>query len=104
MIKFYIAGPVTGRKRSEYIYQFWRMERMLEIEAKYKDIEIKVFNPVTRFMKYKGSYDGIMEECFKLIDEADAVIFLNGWEKSRGANMEYGYAVAKGKEICYETV
>jgi nucleoside 2-deoxyribosyltransferase len=104
MIKFYIAGPISGRQMSDYIYQFWRMERMLELEAKYKDIEIKVFNPVTRFMKYKGSYDEIMEECFKLIDEADAVIFLNGWEKSRGASMEYGYAVAKGKEIYYETV
>ena len=104
MIKFYIAGPISGRKMSDYIYQFWRMERMLELEAKYKGIELKVFNPVTRFLKSKGTYDEIMDECFKLIDEADAVVFLDGWEKSRGANMEYGYAVAKGKEIYYEAI
>ncbi len=104
MIKFYIAGPISGRQMSDYIYQFWRMERMLELEAKYKDIEIEVFNPATRFIKHPGSYDEIMTECFKLIDKADAVVFLDGWEKSRGANMEYGYAVAKGKEIYYEAV
>jgi nucleoside 2-deoxyribosyltransferase len=102
MIKFYLAGPISGRKMSDYVYQFWRMERMLELDAKYKDIEIKVFNPVTRFMKYQGTYEQMMDECFKLIDEADAVVFLKDWQKSRGANMEYGYAVAKGKVILYE--
>lgn len=100
MIRFYIAGRISGRNMNDYVYQFWRMERMLQIEADYKGIEIEVFNPVTRFME--GSYNE--KECFKQIDKADAVIFLDGWKESRVANMEYGYAVAKGKEIYYEAL
>lgn len=104
MIKIYIAGPISGRKKSEYIYQFWRMERALTMEAQYKGIELQVINPATRFVKYEGSYDELMEECFRLIDAVDAVVFLDGWEKSHGANMEYGYAKAKGKDLYFEEV
>jgi nucleoside 2-deoxyribosyltransferase len=36
---------------------------------------------------------------FALIDTADAVLMLPNWKQSLGAVREYGYALAKNKEI-----
>ena len=40
-----------------------------------------------------------MDVCLKLIDTCDIVILLPGWQKSAGANREYGYALANKKEV-----
>lgn len=101
MINIYIAGPISGRPPSEYLAQFWQMERALEIQAKYTRQEIKVINPAVKNYDYAKThtYDQIMARCFAWIDTSDMVVFLKGWENSRGANQEYGYAKAKGKMI-----
>lgn len=39
---------------------------------------------------------------FHLIDMCGALYMLNGWEKSCGANREYGYALAKDMIILKE--
>ena len=39
---------------------------------------------------------------FMLLDLADSIYILKGWEKSCGANREYGYAIAKGKTVMRE--
>ena len=47
---------------------------------------------------------GISERNFKGIDEADALILVCHDEKTRkfnGANIEVGYAIAKGKKVYY---
>jgi hypothetical protein len=36
------------------------------------------------------------------IDMCQSMYMLDGWEKSCGANREYGYALAKGMEIIFE--
>ena len=40
-----------------------------------------------------------MEIDIRLIDLCDAIYMIRGWEMSRGANREYGYALGKGKVI-----
>lgn len=37
-----------------------------------------------------------------LMDLCEAVYMLKGWQESKGANREYGYALAKDKIIIFE--
>ena len=38
-----------------------------------------------------------------MLDMCEVVYFLDGWKESRGANVEYGYAQAKRKDIMFQT-
>lgn len=40
-----------------------------------------------------------MRMSFELLDICDAIYMLDGWESSKGANQEYGFAKGKGIEI-----
>lgn len=102
MKRIYIAGPISGRPKSEYLMDFWRMERLLEIDAMRHDEEVEIINPATTFIDWDGTYESLMEECFSIIKRVDMVVFLKGWEQSRGANMEYGCACAYNKDIYFE--
>lgn len=86
----YIAGPITGV--ADYKEQFDKVERGLT------DIGHKVLNPA-KLPQGMGDLKKYMQICLPMIDVADAVVMLPGWEKSLGANQEYGYALALGKMI-----
>lgn len=48
------------------------------------------------------TYEEYMYIDINLIDLCDAIYMLRGWEMSRGANREYGYASGLGKTIMYQ--
>ncbi len=43
-----------------------------------------------------------MEMAFTMLGMCGSIYMLSGWEKSCGANREYGYALAKDKIIIME--
>ena len=49
-----------------------------------------------------ADYEDYMKADLLLLGMCDAIYMLKGWEKSCGANREYGYALAKGMEIMFE--
>ena len=62
------------------------------MKAKYPDAEI--INP-TVLDKLPLTYDEYMELDLMLLDMCGVIYMMNGWEKSKGACIEFGYAVAK---------
>ncbi len=49
-------------------------------------------------------WEAYMPICYAMIDACDSIYLLYNWKSSRGAQMEYEYAVAHGKTILYEEV
>lgn len=86
----YLAGKITGDPF--YFIKFLQAERELEESG------FAVFNPA-RLPQECLPWEAYMRICFAMIDECDAVCFLPDWRESRGAAWEYGYAVAKEKEV-----
>jgi nucleoside 2-deoxyribosyltransferase len=93
---FYISGKITGT--DDYL------ERFAAAEEQLKTAGHVVINPAKMHSEWAEGvdYDELMLLCFKEIDLADGVYQLADWKDSKGACMEYGYAVAKDKLIIEE--
>ena len=54
---------------------------------------------ILKEMPEETTYEEYMEIAMKLLSMCDSIYMMNGWEQSRGANREYGYALADEIEI-----
>lgn len=48
------------------------------------------------------TYEQYMQICYRLIDIADIIFMVSGWQKSKGANAELSYAKSLGKKVMYQ--
>ena len=94
-MRIYIAGKITGDPNYK--------RKFTDAEMKLTDRDIEVINAakVLCNLPESFSHDEYMAISFKLIDTSDAVLFLDDWFESPGANQEMGYAIAKGKDIYF---
>jgi len=87
--KTYISGKMTGLPNFNYpAFEFMHGRLM----------DLGVFNILNPAKIANGdttkSYGFYIRESLKMVAEAEAMIMLNGWEKSKGANLEYQAARA----------
>ena len=94
-MKIYISGAISGADNYE--------ERFRKAEEYLTEKGWEVLNP-TGIKVDNLTYEQYMELDLKLLDYADAIYMLEGWENSKGANREYGYALAKDKLIVKENL
>ena len=89
--KIYIAGKITGDP--DYKKKFADAERY------YRNMRLTVLNPASlpEGMQ-KADY---MRICFAMIDTADVVAFLPGYETSPGAQLEHLYCEYIGAYVIY---
>lgn len=92
-MKLYISGPITGT--DDYMERFAAAQKELEDEG------WSVVNPtlVNSDLPEDTEWEDYMRMAVCMLDMCETVYFLDGWKESRGANIEYGYALAKGKDI-----
>ena len=113
-MRVYLAGPMRGIKDFNF-------PAFMEADIKLTAAGHKVFNPAARdIQKYgvgvcnspTGDFKDIKHLGFSLrealsadtkyiCEEADAVVLLPGWEKSKGACAEKALAEALGLEVFY---
>lgn len=95
-MKIFISGPITG------IDNF--LERFNHAEKRLIDKGYTVYNPAKAnlLMPEGTTHEEYMKISFILLDMVDAIYLLKEWENSRGANQEYGYAIAKGLVVFRE--
>ena len=65
-----------------------------------------VVNPamVNAMLPEDTTYDEYMDMSFVILDMCDSIYMLDGWEKSKGAKMEYERALKNGLNIIYQTM
>ena len=92
-MKIYIAGKITNNEN--YKEQFKQKELELKLQGH------TVINP-TILSDIPLEHDEYLHINKAMIDVCDAVYFLNNWQDSKGAIIEYAYAGKKGKRLMRE--
>ena len=94
----YISGKISGRPKEEYMKQFADAEKKLTEQG------YTVINParVNAEMPESTSYNGYMSMSKTMLEQADCIYLMSGWELSNGANLEFQWALNKGMMIMFE--
>ena len=87
----YLSGPITGN--DNYAEDFAKWERIL------KESGDAPINPAKLGLGLNET--SYMPICLQMLEQADAIFLLPGWEKSRGAKLEKAYAEYQKKGIMY---
>ena len=88
----YIAGPISGH--ADY------RERFAEEEKRQREQGHTVLNPAV-LPEGLGDLEVYMRICLPMVEIADRLVMLPGWELSQGASREWNHALKLGKEIDY---
>ena len=93
MTSVYISRPMEGVQN--YEENFRRAECKLIIDG------YAAVNPAV--VGCKGlSREELLTLDIELLKKCDAIYMLDGWQQSRGANREYGFALGDGMKIMLE--
>jgi hypothetical protein len=95
MTLVYVAHPFGGKEENVDKAQ----AIILDLIHKFPDYTFYSPLHATGFFYNEVSYLDGMEHCFEMLGRCDALWLCEGWQDSRGCNMEYAYAKGKGIPI-----
>ena len=85
----YLSGPIRGVENYEQAFE--------DAEKEYTGIDTVALNPA-RILKGTEDRD-CLPVCLQLIELADVVVLLPGWQQSLGACTEALYALRQNKKV-----
>lgn len=90
--KVYISGPITGTK--DYLEKFKDIETVLVLVHQ----GVEVINPakVNANLPESTTWEEYMRMSLCMLSMCDGIYMMEGWQQSRGANLEYAYAKGMG--------
>lgn len=94
-MKIYISGPISGNEN--FIEEF--NNAAIKLQTEFPNCEIINPAPLNNCLPKSTTWQQYMDVCIPMLDQADAIYMINGWKKSSGACVEYGYALATDKII-----
>lgn len=89
----FISGPISGIKMGNF-------DAFLNAEERLTQAGYAVITPA--YLPDDMPKDRYMPITLAMLQAADVVYMLQGWEDSRGATIEHKLAEYQGKEIRYE--
>lgn len=105
-MKVFISQPMRGKSDEQILRE--RKEAIEEITKFYmgKDSEIEIIDSFIQMSPPNGILEDqkavwYLSKSIEKLSEADAVIFLSGWNKARGCRIEELIANTYGKECFY---
>lgn len=92
----YLSGNITDNPdyKKEFACAELFLEQMGYIVLNPTRLEEVATEPLTHSQH--------MKICYSLLDVADIIFMVSGWQKSKGANAELSYAKSVGKEVKYQ--
>lgn len=87
----YLSGPITGDPRFAEKFAQW--------DVKLTNKGFKVINPAC--LPVSLNPKSYMPVCLSMLEQAEAIVMLPGYENSKGAMLELRYAEYQGKRILY---
>lgn len=91
----YLSGTIIGN--DNYKEKFASAEEFL-LNRGYIVLNPSEFNDMPKGLDYERH----MQICYRMIDIADIIFMVSGWQKSKGANAELSYAKSLGKKVMYQ--
>lgn len=94
-MRVYISGKITGNKNYK--------EQFEQAKSRIRDMgDVPVSPCDVDGIIPDAKYEELMKIDMEILKMCDAVMMLSGWEESKGANREYGYALGRGMKILKE--
>lgn len=91
MKRVYISGPISNNPNFK--------EDFRKVREQWEEADYAVIDPSYLIDVFPGgTHEQYMKICMELLKMADLVYMMDGWENSKGAIIEYGYALSHGIE------
>lgn len=91
----YLSGSISGRSKEDAELHFKAVQRWIEEQT-----GAYVYNPME--FKERDCWEDYMRDGIAALMDSDAILMLEGWQKSRGAAMERNIAFELNIPIFYE--
>lgn len=85
-IKIYIAGAITGHDLQE------RRETFMKWQKYFEDRGYAVVNPMELPHNHDKTWESYMKECIVALVDCTTIFLIDGWEESKGAQLELDIA------------